>query len=54
LIIQVLNTGLTEGFGAVGIHASKQGLRISLSGHTVARGKTPDELLAAFQTARAK
>lgn len=54
LVIAILNTGLTEGFGTVGVLASKKGLRVTLAGRTVARGKTPDELLTAFQASRAK
>lgn len=54
MVCSLLNTGLNEGLGAVGIHASKRGLRITLNGHTVATGKTPDELEAAFEAARRK
>lgn len=54
MVCGLLNTGLYEGLGAVGIHASKKGLRITLNGQTVATGKTPEQLEAAFEAARRK
>ena len=53
LICTLLNMGL-YGLGSVSVHASKKGLRIALGGHTVATGKTPAELEAAFEAARSK
>lgn len=54
MVCSLLNAGLHQGIGSVGIHASKAGLRITICGHTVARGKTPAELEEAYNTARAK
>lgn len=54
LVCTLLNAGLYNGLGSVSIHASKKGLRIAVCGHTVASGKTPAELEAAFVAARSK
>lgn len=47
-VIACLNTAL-DGNGAVGIHASKRGLRITLNGRPMVHGKTPKELHANFE-----
>lgn len=41
-VIALLNTAL-EGKGSVAIHASGRGIRASLNGKTIVKGKTPTE-----------
>lgn len=49
VILAILNAGRT-GTGVFGIHASRQGYRITMDGTTVARGGTPHELAAAMKS----
>jgi hypothetical protein len=50
-LISALNSGRTAGAGTVSITASRRGYRITVSGRTFAKGKTPQELHASFSKA---
>jgi hypothetical protein len=41
-----------DGVGSFGFHVSAKALRITINGKTVARGKSPDELVTNFKAAR--
>ncbi|MFA6290093.1 MAG: hypothetical protein WC661_22125 [Opitutaceae bacterium] len=51
-ILGALNYGLDGKNGVVAVHASKNGLRITLNGRTMAKGKTPTELDVNFRAAQ--
>lgn len=48
-VICALNQGRTGKLGAVAVHASSKGYRITFDGRTLARGSTPGELAANFK-----
>lgn len=52
-VIGPLNSAL-GGNGSCAVHASKRGLRLTLNGRTLVKGRTPDEFHAAFKTALEK
>lgn len=49
-IIGVLNFGLEEKGGAVAVHASSRGMRITLDGKTIAQGHSPQTLFEEFKS----
>lgn len=51
-VISILNAGMAGGQTAV--HASTKGLRITMFGKTIAKGRTPRELAESFEAARQK
>lgn len=53
LIISVLNTSVEQGIPAQ-VSAGKTGYSIRVSGRVIARGKTPEALVTAFQERQAK
>lgn len=52
LVITLLNHGLESSLGGCAIHASPKGLRITIRGKTVAKGKTAQELERNFELVR--
>ena len=54
VIIAVLNAGIDGNCGTAAVHAGKTGMRVTLNGKTIAKGKTHKELAAFFKSAQAK
>jgi hypothetical protein len=48
IMISFLEAGM-DGHGSWAIHASKNGLKLTLRGITVGRGKDPEELVANYE-----
>jgi hypothetical protein len=54
VVIAVLNCGIDGKCGTAAVHAGKKGMRVTLNGKTLAKGKNHEELNANFKAIQEK